>query len=498
MLFNSYIFLFAYLPVVFVGFFVIARKSESLGALWLALASLFFYGWWNPQFVSLLLASIIFNYVVGAWLLTSTQKKPILIASITLNIGLLCFYKYFNFFVSTANTFGSNFDLLNIILPLGISFFTFTQIAYLVDVYEGKVHETHFIHYLLFVTWFPHLIAGPILHHRQMMPQFANKSAYRPDLESISIGLSFFALGLFKKVVLADQFAEFANPLFDTGRSSDPMLLASWIGALAYTFQLYFDFSGYSDMAIGLSRLFNIQLPINFDSPYKARNIIDFWRRWHITLSNFLRDYLYIPLGGNKKGKFRRHFNLFSAMLLGGLWHGSGWNFVLWGAMHGVYLMINHFWRYLTGSNGKQGGWLAKVASGCLTFVAVVFAWVPFRSYSLADTLGIWRGMIGLNGSNLAIKYIFPNDAASAQEAFRWLALGCILVFTLPNTQQLVNKLFAMRASWAAKELKSLKGKKGPELADRFSALLGIFIGCCFFLSVLMFKKNSPFIYFQF
>ena len=261
MLFNSYEFIFLYLPIVFCGFFLIARSSFRIAALWLAVASLFFYGWYNPKFVSLLLASIVFNYGAGYLIGQSSTKKAkvILLWSITANLCLLCIFKYANFFISSVNSLGASLQPLDIILPLGISFFTFTQIAFLVDVYRRVAREYSFVHYLLFVTWFPHLVAGPILHHKQMMPQFENPATYRPNAESISVGLTIFSFGLFKKVVLADQFALFANPVFDSASAgSPPMLVAAWVGALAYTFQLYFDFSGYSDMAIGLSKIFNV------------------------------------------------------------------------------------------------------------------------------------------------------------------------------------------------------------------------------------------------
>jgi len=344
MLFNSYEFIFLYFPIVLSGFFFIGKYSYRFAALWLAAASLFFYGWWNPKFVTLLLGSIIFNFAAGyliAHKKFAAKQKIIFVISIAINLILLGVFKYTNFFIATANTLGVHWSSLDIILPLGISFFTFTQIAYLVDVYKGIAREYNFIHYMLFVTWFPHLIAGPVLHHKQMMPQFASPSIYKPNNESIAVGLTLFSLGLFKKVVLADQFALFANPVFNgAGQGESPMIEKAWFGVLAYTLQLYFDFSGYSDMAIGLSRIFNVKLPLNFNSPYKAANIIDFWRRWHMTLSKFLRDYLYVPLGGNRKGPARRHLNLMVTMLLGGLWHGAGWTFVLWGGLHGLYLVL--------------------------------------------------------------------------------------------------------------------------------------------------------------
>mgnify|MGYP003343037928 CR=1 FL=1 len=328
MLFNSYPFIFFYLPIVFLLFFQLSKLNKPNAICWLGLASLFFYGWWNPKYVLLLLSSILFNYTVGKEICRQPslkRKKYFLWGSVTANLLLLGFFKYTNFFIEGVNRIGGNLSPIEIVLPLGISFFTFTQIAFLVDAYRGIAKEYKFSHYLLFVTWFPHLIAGPVLHHKQMMPQFSFFKTYRLNPESIAVGLTLFSIGLFKKVVFADQFALYANPVFDGAHhGQSPMLFEAWIGALAYTLQLYFDFSGYSDMAIGLSRLFNIRLPLNFNSPYKAASIIEFWRRWHMTLSTFLRDYLYIPLGGNRRGPVRHQFNIMVTMLLGGLWHGAG------------------------------------------------------------------------------------------------------------------------------------------------------------------------------
>ncbi|WP_309246667.1 MBOAT family O-acyltransferase [Ramlibacter montanisoli] len=284
------------------------------------------------------------------------------------------------------------------ILPLGISFYTFTQIAFLVDTYQGKVTEFNFFRYALFVTWFPHLIAGPVLHHAEMMPQFARKAVCRIDWQNVAVGLSIFVLGLAKKVLLADSIAEFASPVFDGVKAgAQPMLFEAWVGALAYTLQLYLDFSAYSDMAIGLSLMFNVRLPLNFDSPYKATSIIDFWRRWHMTLSRFLRDYLYIPLGGGRAGNARRYANLMTTMVLGGLWHGAGWTFVVWGTLHGCYLLVNHAWRAFRRRHGwGEGGRAAALAAGALTFLAVVVGWVFFRADSMASAVTMLQGMTGM------------------------------------------------------------------------------------------------------
>ncbi len=332
MLFNSLVFIFCYLPLTLGGFFILGRRSPLAAAAWLALASLFFYGWWNPVYVGLLAASMVFNYALGVRIVRGA--RGLLTFAIVSNLALLAYYKYANFFVDNLNAAaGTGISLGTIILPLGISFFTFTQIAFLVDAYQGKAREYSFVHYCLFVTYFPHLIAGPILHHAEMMPQFAQRQTYRPDYDKLAAGVTLFVLGLTKKVLIADEVGGYVAPFFDAARSGAALtFLEAWCGALAYTFQLYFDFSGYSDMAVGLSLMFGVRLPINFHSPYKAVNIIEFWRRWHMTLSRFLRDYLYVPLGGSRKGPARRYINLLLTMLLGGLWHGAGWTFVLWGA----------------------------------------------------------------------------------------------------------------------------------------------------------------------
>ena len=353
MLFNSFAFIFLFLPITLVVFFSIGRQNHPRVAIfWLVLCSLFFYGWWDPRYVVLLLVSMLSNYTCGVMLEKGGGKNArhaILTLGITINIGLLGYFKYANFFVDQVNwAVGSNFQFKMILLPLAISFFTFQQITYLVDVYRYETKEHNFLHYCLFVTFFPQLIAGPIVRHKEMLPQFARDDVYVFNYQYLAIGLAIFTIGIFKKVIFADGMAVYANPVFNAAETASVLtFFEAWVGALAYTLQLYFDFSGYSDMAIGLAYMFGIKLPINFNSPYKSTCIIDFWRRWHITLSRFLRDYLYIPLGGNRKGSVRRSFNLLLTMLLGGLWHGAGWTFVIWGMLHGFYLLINHAWRKL-------------------------------------------------------------------------------------------------------------------------------------------------------
>ena len=345
MLFNSYLFIFLFLPVALAGYFALGRVGNLAPVVWLALASLVFYSVGNWQYVPLLVASIAFNYLIG-YLLIARQLRPssrfaVLTAGVAGDLLVLGIFKYAGFLAVNFNAMFSTGFVVNILLPVGISFYTFTQIAFLVDAYRGKVARYALPHYALFVTYFPHLIAGPILHHKDMIPQFERKETKRPDPHLILCGLIIFAIGLFKKTCLADSIQPLVSLAFGP---SAPSFDQAWIGALAYTFQLYFDFSGYSDMAIGISLMFGIFLPLNFNSPYKATSIIDFWRRWHMTLSQFLRDYLYISLGGNRRGRVLRYVNLMITMLLGGLWHGAAWTFVAWGALHGVYLCINHAW----------------------------------------------------------------------------------------------------------------------------------------------------------
>lgn len=443
MLFNSYEFLFGFLPVVLLLYFLIGRRSALAAVGFLAAASLFFYGWWDPRYLLLLGGSVGFNYLVGRRLALSPVRasgdRAMLWLGIAGNLTLLGTFKYAAFFAANANALaGLALPIPHIVLPLGISFFTFTQIAYLVDAYRKEVREYRFVHYGLFVTFFPHLLAGPVLHHAEVMPQFARPDTFRFNPENFAVGLTIFAIGLFKKVVLADGIAEFATPVFDAaGKGATLTFLAAWGGALSYTFQLYFDFSGYSDMAVGLARLFGIVFPANFNSPYKAASIIEFWRRWHMTLSRFLRDYLYISLGGGRYHPLRRHANMMATMLLGGLWHGAGWTFVIWGGLHGLYIVLNHLWR------GLHKRWLARCSlppaparalGQLLTFVAVVVAWVFFRAESLAAAQAMLEGMAGLNGISKADPYYF-----GAPELKGLLAMF-VIAWGLPNAQQLLRR----------------------------------------------------------
>ncbi len=515
MLFNSFHFIFIFLPVTALVFFALARKNHKAAAAWLALASLFFYGWWSVQYIPLLLGSVLFNYGLGWRIGHSPQAARFrwLTFAVIANLSLLAYFKYADFYISSVNSLlHTEWPALHIVLPIGISFFTFTQIAFLVDTYQGKVKEYRFVHYLLFVTYFPHLIAGPVLHHKEMMPQFAEKETYQFSYRNFAVGLSIFALGLAKKVLIADSLAPHAVVVFD--KTQDPSMLIAWGGVLAYSFQLYFDFSGYSDMAIGLSRLFGIKLPLNFNSPYKAVNIVDFWRRWHMTLSRFLRDYLYIPLGGNRKGTLHRYANLMTTMVLGGLWHGAALNFIIWGALHGAYLMINHAWSAFAQRIAfpVSSRWW-KTFSIFLTFAAVCFAWLFFRTNSVHAAINLAKGMVGVYGIGLpeTIGYqlgslkgglerlgvnFYLGGGERFVQTYAWVTLAALLAFLAPNTQQIMGKFepaldYAAAASDpAGRLLRLLNWRPKTAWALGIAVLL---LG-----SLLSLNRPSEFLYFQF
>jgi alginate O-acetyltransferase complex protein AlgI len=448
LLFNSYEFIFAFLPITFFIYFYLNHKrltEASKG--FLVVSSLFFYSWWNPIYLPLILVSMVFNYVIGRSLTKDEEhkkvsKKKLLTIGIVGNIGLLGYFKYSDFFIENFNlAFGSDIPLLHLALPLAISFFTFQQIAYLVDSYRQETKEYDFLNYAVFVTFFPQLIAGPIVHHKEMMPQFASARSKVKNYRNIALGLFIFSIGLFKKVVIADTFATWATAGFTATTLN---LFEAWATSLSYTFQLYFDFSGYTDMAIGVALLFNIRLPINFNSPYKATDIQDFWRRWHITLSRFLRDYIYIPLGGNRKGNFRTYNNLMATFIIGGIWHGAGWTFVFWGFLHGLALVIHRAWSSL---GFKLWTWLAWL----ITFNFVNIAWVFFRAKEWNDAIKVLSGMIAIDNivlpEKLANKLSFLNGYGvefgvwlSATTGNKWtvvwLFVGFILILVFKNSTQ--------------------------------------------------------------
>ncbi len=486
MLFNSYEFIFLFLPITFFIYFYLNNKRLiQASKAFLVFSSLFFYSWWNIAYLPLILGSMLFNYVIGNSLSKSKtyktfSNKSILIFGIVCNIALLGYFKYADFFIENFNLIsGTNVNLLKLLLPLAISFFTFQQIAYLVDSFRNETKEYDFLNYSLFVTFFPQLIAGPIVHHKEMMPQFENVKNKVKNYRNIALGLFIFSIGLFKKVVIADTFSIWANNGFDAATTLN--LLEAWATSLSYTFQLYFDFSGYTDMAIGIALLFNIKLPINFNSPYKATNIQDFWRRWHITLSRFLRDYIYIPLGGNKKGNIKIYTNLMTTFLIGGFWHGAGWTFLFWGFLHGFALSIRRFWQTL---GFKMWTWL----SWLITFNFVNISWVFFRAKEWNDAVNIIYSMFGLNSIMIAERYAeslfflsFFNvefgkvtiHIGDGSKSLKWIVIGFILCLMFENSMEKINKF---------------------QLLNRNVYIAGL----SFIIGILSLSKVSEFLYFNF
>lgn len=449
MLFNSYEFIFFFLPITFgIYFWLNKKRLTQVSKAWLVFASLFFYSWWNVIYLPLILGSILFNFAVGSTITKmgdslsvkkGFSRKGLLIFAIVSNVALLVYFKYMDFFIANTNTlFGTHWDLMHIVLPLGISFFTFTQIAYLVDAYRNEVKEMNYLNYTLFVTFFPHLLAGPILHHKEMMPQFDSLKSKVINYKNIALGLFLFSIGLFKKVIIADTFAQWANAGFNTAQTLN--LIEAWATSLSYTFQLYFDFSGYTDMALGVALLFNIHLPINFNSPYKALDIQDFWRRWHITLSRFLRDYIYIPLGGNRNGELRTYSNLFTVFLVGGLWHGASWMFVIWGALHGIAIVIHRAWKSFGLTMNKYLAWF-------ITFNFINITWVFFRAKEWNNVSNVLRGMFKgeiilpekyvnkfyILGENFAGGQVFEAIHGKDQTTF-WILGAFIVVLLFKNS----------------------------------------------------------------
>lgn len=440
MVFSSLEFIYLFLPPVLFGFLCLrALRLETAIIWWLIVASLIFYMCWSPKHLLLLLFSISFNYLLHLQLKRS-QSKSVLAFGITLNLGMLGVFKYADFFIGNFSfVTGIEIAELSLILPLAISFYTFQQISFLRDTYQDKLANCDFKRYMLFVSFFPQLIAGPIVMQRDTIPQFTISNFTNRYAMNLMTGATLFAIGLFKKIVLADGIAPVANAVFNLADQGTSLPMeAAWLGSIAYTFQIYFDFSGYCDMALGLALMFGIRLPINFNSPYRALSIVEFWRRWHITLSRFLRDYLYIPLGGNKSGLLGTRGNLAITMLLGGLWHGAGWNFIIWGGLHGGYLMINHIW------SGSQLGQTSRTIihpyvyasfAWLITMVAVITAWVFFRAETFDGAMIILQSMFGLSKdfSFQVWHEIIPN----AELVIYALIAMTAIVILLPNSIEL-------------------------------------------------------------
>jgi alginate O-acetyltransferase complex protein AlgI len=521
MLFNSLEFIFLFLPIALGGFLFFCKLGiRPLVVGWLILLSLSFYANWNLLFLLLLAIDIVINWVIAETIARLRRGLPddapmssliqtTLFFGVAFNIAFIGYFKYINFLIGNINNLGGSIGQIEgLMLPLGISFYTFEQISYLVTVATGKGKHYGLPRFLLFVTFFPHLIAGPILTADELLPQFRSFN-YQVKPRSLAVGFTIFTVGLFKKTVIADSISGYATPIF--AAADDGQLISfflAWQAAIAYTLQLYFDFSGYSDMAIGLSKLFNIKLPINFFSPYKAISVGDFWRRWHITLSRFLRDYLYIPLGGSRQGEMRHYLNLILTMLLGGLWHGANWTFVVWGALHGTYLCIDSAWKRLL----KQHNWnapsnlLSQILARALTFLAVVISWVVFRAETLDGAGQILSGMLGLNKFILPEKYFDklsllshfgikfePIDNFGGVNSIAMIVILLFAVFLLPNLYEIMKDESAVLDVY-----QHLNNSNRPWYAWEPSSFFAVITGVLFFISVSCSINPSEFLYFQF
>ncbi|MFP5257921.1 MAG: MBOAT family O-acyltransferase [Acidobacteriota bacterium] len=488
MLFNSYIFLFAFLPLAFAGFaFLSGRDDRRPAKAWIILCSLAFYGWFNLADLPVILASILGNYLLARGIAagSASRRKALFAWGAAANVALLAYYKYTRFFLTDVlSLFGLSLPAPYIALPLGISFFTFQQIIFLRDIKNGAVADFRFLDYVFCVTFFPHLIAGPIIKYKNILPQLASRAFFALSPVAMAWGFAWLTLGLAKKVLIADRAAPIVGQVFGLAASGAPLgALAAWAGTLAYAFQIYFDFSGYSDMAIGLALLFKIELPVNFDSPYKSRDIVEFWRRWHITLSWFLRECLYIPLGGNRKGPARQYLNLLVTMLLGGLWHGAGYGFILWGGVHGLALAATHAVSRRRGPGGRElPAWLAIGA----TFLATTLAWVLFRAETLGAAGRIYAALGGASG-------------LGGGPVYGWLVwcglLGCAgLAFCAPNTQQIMAAARPRIEAFLTPDEPAASGS----LAWRPTMAWGLTLGLLFFLILTQLSNATEFLYFQF
>ena len=494
------------MPIVFAGFFLLARISQRVASGWLAMASIFFYAYWSIKALPVLVISICVNYWFGTLLSRQEQKyrKALLVLAITANLVALGYYKYINFFIDNINDMRDLMELdpldsISILLPIGISFFTFTQIAFLIDNYQGKVKERSFIQYTLFVSFFPHLLAGPLLHHKQMMPQFSMPENFVIQKEKIVIGLLIFAIGLAKKLLIADTLNSYISGFYiSLARGSEPNFLASWTACVGYTFQLYFDFSGYSDMAVGTALLFGIWLPFNFNSPLRATSIIDFWQRWHITLTKYVGEYLYTPitlqfvrLGLTLPSVFDIIFSLviptvFIFLVLG-FWHGANWTYVIFGGMHGLYIVTNHLWRRFfplpNKKNKKNQSYktIKMVAAWTLTFLAVNVANVMFRSDSIPTAVIVYKGMLALNGYSLGQMPDIYAWIAGLKVTLLAIGSAFLIVLLMPNTITV--------ASFSTKEV----------LQKSVVAYASIVILVAIIYALLQVSfYESPFLYFKF
>lgn len=473
MLFNSFVFIFLFLPLTLAGYFLLNRFHKYEWAKgWLVVASLYFYAFFNPSYLPIILSSIVINYSIGSALVKNTgwflaHRKILLVAGVLFNLGLLGYFKYTDFFIENINAlFATSFLLKNILLPLGISFFTFQQTAFVVDCFNRKGRLPGFLDYCNFVTFFPQLIAGPIVLPEEMLPQFASEENRRVKYKNLVDGLFIFGLGLVKKVLIADSIAVFANAGF--GLQVEHFTMAeAWLISISYTMQLYFDFSGYCDMAIGIGRMFNINLPLNFNAPYRAVNFQDFWRRWHMTLNRFLTQYVYIPLGGSRVKERQVFLNIFLVFFISGIWHGAGWTFIIWGILHGVGVMICKRWK---NNGGKMPSWLGMF----VTFFFVNILWVLFRADTLHQAWVIIRSMF--DNLNLTLTPVFTSHLPSI----------------LPN---MTNMLILFGAIFL-----SVFGPTAYELMTEFRhyKIKSVMTVCCLIVGVLFLSRVVTFLYFNF
>lgn len=388
MVFSSYTFILFFLPIAIAGYYIIGKFCIKLQSVFLVLASLFFYGYFNPPYIAIILGSILFNYIIAKNMSKNDKLGGYnLLLGIIFNILLLGYYKYYDFFIKNINSIcGKSYELLHILLPLGISFFTFQQLSFLISVYKKEETIDSFVDYTLFVTFFPQLVAGPIVLYSEMIPQFRDKARRCFNSKNFAIGVSIFIGGLFKKAVIADSLSLFV----DNGFAMDNIgFLASWFTSISYTLQIYFDFSGYSEMAIGLAKMFNIDLPKNFSLPYQSSSINVFWRRWHMTLGRALSTYVYFPLGGNRNGHYRTYCNLFITFFISGIWHGAAWTFIIWGCLHGLFMILE---RYVEFEKAN----LPLLIKRIYTFVVVNLLWVLFRADSFESAIRVYTGMVDL------------------------------------------------------------------------------------------------------
>ncbi|HUV20148.1 MAG TPA: MBOAT family O-acyltransferase [Gammaproteobacteria bacterium] len=503
MVFASHSFL-AFLLILLLAYWLAGRHDERWGKAILITASFVFYGFWIPAYLLLLIASILFNHVIARAVLAGPERHLRLALTslgIVLNLALIGFYKYAAFLVESLNwTLQTGFDIPDIILPIGISFFTFQQISLLVDAHKGWVRQLRFWDHVLFIAFFPQLIAGPIVRQHDMLPQLAARRDWRLRADYVAIGIALFAFGLFKKTAIIDPFVPYLDLVYNAAADGDAVgFVDGWVAGIGYGFQVYFDFSAYSDMAIGLGFMFGLRLPVNFFSPYKAHNIRDFWRRWHISLSRFLRDYLFIPLGGSHHGLMRTVAALMVTMALGGLWHGAGWTFVIWGMLHGSYLAVNHLWHALikrlrpppveSKTDPRWPGWILHALSVVVTFLAVSFAWVFFRAPDLDAALRLAGAMLGFSG--------WHEIAHLTRGIVPMFPIYLFIVWLMPNTMEL------FQATKAALHVEEYRDDEASPLRPawlRFKlstgwafTTAGVFVVAWFALSNL-----SPFIYFQF